>query len=214
MLSLLTAECGGGGSGPAGPDEVPPAERQAHLDEMKQRLADPPHLVRMTITEIAALPQFPRAYTRPQLAEISALEERGVVVEGFVARLRQMTDGDYHIQLTEAWPGQCLDRDTSEQFFTELTPGIRARKPAYTWERLVPLCGAGTRIRVSGWLMLDTPHHTRITFWEVHPVTRIEVCCWRDLSIALDGQDGLERSQPSEALMPQPPHHGRPELLE
>jgi hypothetical protein len=41
----------------------------------------------MTITDIAALPQFPRAYTRPQLAEISALEERGVVVEGFVARL-------------------------------------------------------------------------------------------------------------------------------
>jgi hypothetical protein len=33
-------------------------------------------------------------------------------------------------------------------------------------------------------------------------------------SIALDGQDVLERSQPSEALMPQPPHHGRPELLE
>jgi hypothetical protein len=180
-LAILTSACGAG-SGPAGPDEVPAAERQAHLDAMKQRLADPPHLVHMTITDIAALPQFPRAYTRPQLAEISALEERGVVVEGFVARLRQMTDGDYHIQLTEAWPGQCLDRDTSEQFFTERTPGIRARKPAYTWERLLPLCGAGTRIRVSGWLMLDTPHHTRITFWEVHPVTRIEVCCWRDLS--------------------------------
>src|SRR4029453_9287605 len=144
MLSLLTAECGGGGSGPAGPDEVPPAERQAHLDEMKQRLADPLHLVRMTITEIAALPQFPRAYTRAQLAEISTLEHRGAMVEGFVARLRQMKDGDYHIQLTEAWPGQCLGGDTPDQFFTELTPDIRARKPAYTWERLVPLCGAET----------------------------------------------------------------------
>jgi hypothetical protein len=33
-------------------------------------------------------------------------------------------------------------------------------------------------------------------------------------SIALDGQDGLERSQPSEALMPQPLHHRLPEVLE
>ncbi len=183
-VGLLSAGCSGGdgGSGPAGPDDVPTAEREAHLNEMKGRLQDPPHVERMTITDIAALPQFPRAYSRQQLPEISALEQRGVVVEGFVARLRQMQDGDYHIQLTEAWPGRCLGSDTPEQFFTELTPGIRARKPAYTWERLLPLCGVETRIRVAGWLMWDNPHHTRITFWEVHPVTRIEVCCWRDLS--------------------------------
>ncbi len=182
VLSLLVAECGGGGSGPAGPDEVPAAEREAHLQDMKNRLDDPRQVVGMTILEIAALPQFPRAYTRQQFTEISALEERGVMVEGFVARLRQMQDGDYHIQLAEAWPGHCLGGDTPDQFFTELTPGIRARKPAYTWERLLPLCGADTRIRVSGWLMWDNPHHTRITFWEVHPVTRIELCCWRDLA--------------------------------
>lgn len=180
-LGAVLAACGGG-SGPAGPDEMPAAEREAHLNAMKDRLVDPRQLSRMTITEIAALPRYPRAYTRQQFTELSALEERGVTVEGFVARLRQMQDGDYHIQLTEAWPGRCLGADAPDQFFTELTPGIRARKPAYTWERLVPLCGAQTRIRVSGWLMWDNPHHTRITFWEVHPVTRIEVCCWRDLS--------------------------------
>jgi hypothetical protein len=115
VLAILTTACGGG-SGPAGPDDVPAAEREAHLQAMKERLDEPSQLVRMTIPEIAALPQFPRAYTRLQLADITALERRGVVVEGFVARLRQMTDGDYHIQLTEAWPGQCLDRDTSEQW--------------------------------------------------------------------------------------------------
>jgi len=180
-LGAVFAACGGG-SGPSGPDAVPAAEREAHLRAMKNRLDDPRQLRPMTISEIAELPQFPRAYTREQLTEISVLEQRGVVVEGFVARLRQMQDGDFHIQLTEAWPGGCLDADTADQFFTELTPGIRARKPAYTWERLLPLCGAQTRVRVSGWLMWDDPHHTRITFWEVHPVTRIEVCCWRDLS--------------------------------
>jgi hypothetical protein len=185
MLGLLTTECGdGSSSGPAGPDEVPAAEREAHLQDMKNRLDDPRRLVGMTITEIAALPRFRRAYTRQQLNEISALEQRGVAVEGFVARIRQMQDGDYHIQLVEAWPGRCLGGDTPDQFFTELTPGIRARKPGYIWERLLPLCGAETRVRISGWLMWDNPHHTRITFWEVHPVTRIEVCCWRDLSSA------------------------------
>ena len=178
---LVGASCGGG-SGPSGPDVVPSAEREAHLNEMKGRLEDPPRLTPMTITEIAALPRYPRAYSRQQLAEISDLEQRGVVVEGFVARLRKRPDGDYHIQLTEAWPGRCLGDDTTDQFFTELTPGIRDRKPAYTFEALQPLCGAETRVRVSGWLMWDTPHHTRITYWEVHPVTRIEVCCWREVS--------------------------------
>src|SRR5262245_39395478 len=148
-LGILLTACGGG-SGPAGPDEMPAAEREAHLREMKDRLDDPRQLFPMTISEIAALPQFPRAYTRQQFIEISALEKRGVTVRGFVARLRQMQDGDYHVQLTEAWPGQCRGGDTPDQFFTELTPGIRARKPAYTWERLLPLCGAQTPIRVSG----------------------------------------------------------------
>jgi hypothetical protein len=154
---------------------VPSAEREAHLNEMKQRLDDPPRLTPMTITDIAALARFPRAYSRQQLAEISAIEQRGVVVEGFLARLRRRSDGDFHLQLTETWPGRCLNQDTADQLITELTPGIRERKPAYTFEALQPLCGAETRIRVSGWLMWDTPHHTRITFWEVHPVTRIEV---------------------------------------
>jgi hypothetical protein len=160
---------------------VPSAEREAHLNEMKGRLADPPRLTPMTITEIAALPRFPRAYSRQQLAEISALEQRGVVVEAYLARVLRKSDGDYHLQLTEAPPGRCLGQDTSDQLITELTPGIRERKPAYTFEALQALCGTDTRIRVSGWLMWDTPHHTRITFWEVHPVTRIE-CCGRELT--------------------------------
>jgi hypothetical protein len=178
--ALVTPSCGKG-SEPTGPDIVPSAEREAHLNEMKGRLEDPPRLIPMTISEIAALPRFPHVYSRQQLAEISEIEKRGVVVEAYLARVRKRPDGDYHTQLTEAPPGRCLNEDTSDQLFTELTPGIRDRKPAYTFEALQSLCGSETRIRVSGWLMWDTPHHTRITFWEVHPVTRIE-CCGRELS--------------------------------
>jgi hypothetical protein len=65
-----------------------------------------------------------------------------------------------------------------------VTPSIQAPKPAYTLDTLAALCGAGTALRVTGWLLYDSPHKSdsgRSTPWEVHPMTRIEVCCWREL---------------------------------
>ncbi len=118
-------------------------------------------------------------------AEISVLESRGVTVEGFVTRVRQMNDGDYHIQITEALLGRCLDYDTPDQLIAELTPGIRAGQPAYTWEKISQICGSAMRVRLSGWLLFDSSRHAqdqaRSTPWEVHPVTRLEWCCWREL---------------------------------
>jgi hypothetical protein len=46
-----------------------------------------------------------------------------------------------------------------------------------------------SRLRISGWLMLDTEHpdqlgKTRVTLWGIHPVTKIEVWSdqeWREL---------------------------------
>lgn len=183
LAALALAACGHG-SDATGPDVVPESERAAHLAEQKGRVADPPSLTTMRIAEVMALPTFPRAYTREQLAEFSALEERGVTVTGFVTRLRRMDDGDFHVQITET-PVGCLGRDTTDQLITELTPGIRERRPAYAFEALTPLCGSDVSVRISGWLLYDSPHRDdrgRGTPWEVHPVTRIEVCCWRDLS--------------------------------
>lgn len=183
LLVLLVAGCGGS-SGPTGPDTVPEAERAALLQEAKNRVDDPPRLTVMSIAEIIGLPTFPRAYSRSDLAQISELEARGVQVVGFVARVIPMDDGDYHVQITQAPLGRCLGRDTTDQLITEVTPGIRARHPAYTLDGLRVLCGTQTQLRVSGWLLYDSPHKGdsgRSTPWEVHPVTRIEVCCWREL---------------------------------
>jgi hypothetical protein len=182
--ALLASACGQS-SRTTGPDMVPEAERGDHLTAAKTRLQDPPRLTAMSIAEVIALPTFSRAYSRSDLVQISDLEARGVVVTGFVARVIRKEDGDYHVQITEAPRGRCLDNDTTDQLITEVTPGIRDRKPAYTFEALRPLCGADTRIRVSGWLLYDSPHKGdggRSTPWEVHPVTRIELCCWRELS--------------------------------
>ncbi len=183
-LSLAASACGHGSS-PTGPDAVPAAERAEHLQSQKDRTQDPPRVVPMGASEIIALPTIPRAYSRGDLAQIAGLEARGVQVRGFVARILPKDDGDYHVQITETAIGRCLGQDTTDQLITELTPGIRARKPAYTLDALRALCGSETEIRVTGWLLYDSPHNGdggRSTPWEVHPVTRIELCCWRELS--------------------------------
>ena len=156
-------------------DVVPAAERTAHLQAMKDRVDEPLSVTSMTIAEMFALPRPPRAYTRAQLAEISALEAHGVSVIGYIARVDRMGDGDFHVQITEAPPpGGCLRRNTPDQFITELTPGVQARRPAYTLPRLQALCGTPTQVRISGWLMYDARHAQeawRSTGWEVHPIT-------------------------------------------
>jgi hypothetical protein len=167
-------------------DVTPRAERVAHIVAMKDRVSDPPLLTPLRIADILALPRFPRAYTRSQLAVIAALEGQGVTVTGYLRRLVAAGDGDYHLELRATATGWCHTSWSRPRdlLITELSARIRARRPGYTLEALRPLCGARTPIRVSGWLFDDTPHTGewfRSTPWEVHPVTRIEVCCWREL---------------------------------
>ncbi len=166
---------------------IPPPSRIMatlwHLRVAKGRRDAPPRLAAMSIAEMMALPTFPRYLTFAQLAEISVLEERGVTVAGFVTRVYHTHDGDYHIHLTDVPVGHCLRHNTSDQLITELTPAIQARKPAYTLARLEALCGTETLIRVSGWLLYDATNEARRgTRWEVHPISLIEVCCWKELS--------------------------------
>jgi hypothetical protein len=173
----------------ASPDEVPGTERSAHLTAMKTRTAEPQTMTAMTVSEILALPAFPRRYSRPQLAAMAELEARGVAVIGYVALVDPKLDGDYHVQLTEQAPARCLTRTTPEQIITELTPAFQARRPAYTLARLRALCGTAMQVRVSGWLLYDSPHERSIgrgrgTLWEIHPITKIEVFkdgAWHDL---------------------------------
>jgi hypothetical protein len=163
----------------------PANERGDHLQSQKTRLTEPSHVTPMSVSEIIALPTFPQGYSREQIMEISALEARGVSVMGYLARLRHMDDGDSHIQITQAPGGGCLDSDTRDQLITELTPGFQARKPAYSFDALRAPCGTATQLHLTGWRLYDSPHKGdsgRSTPWEVHPVTRIELCCRRELS--------------------------------
>jgi hypothetical protein len=171
-----------GGADPA--DVIPSRDRAAHLAAMKARTDEPTTLSPMTIAALFALPRPPRAYTQAQLSDIIARERRGVSVIGFVARVDPKRDGDFHVQITVQPPRRCLRHTTSDQLITELTPQFQIRRPAYSLDALRALCGTATQVRISGWLLYDAPHDRdwwRSTGWEVHPVTRIEVCCWREL---------------------------------
>ena len=67
-----------------------------------------------------------------------------------------------------------------ESVVAEVTPRVRARHPGWTISRLRDLMNKQTRIRVSGWLMMDAEHpdqigKTRGSIWEIHPILEIEV---------------------------------------
>ncbi len=80
----------------------------------------------------------------------------------------------------------------------ETTPRVRRNHPKWTTTALTPWVNATAPVRISGWLMFDPDHPPmmydpahpnapgkyRITLWEVHPITKIEVWksgAWVDL---------------------------------
>jgi hypothetical protein len=167
------------------------AER--HLRAMKDRLAPPESVETFTLADFVALPH------RAAVGGYAPLERRGVVMEGYVQRMIRAVDDDYHLEIAPT-PRAPAGADTV-YVSAEITPGIRRGSRRWSYERLVasfhPNDGGVTswdegprRARVSGWLLYDYPYDAppsawairmsspRISGWEIHPVTRIEL--WDD----------------------------------
>lgn len=155
-----------------------------HLSAMKHRRTAPDAFEPITFAGFDALPR------RAKLDTFAPLERRGVSLDGYVQRMAKAGDGDFHFEIVERPGGR--DR---RYVTVEITPFWRERQ-GWTWERLVAVFGLDprghardpdrlVRVRLSGWLMDDywidwLPRflpfiHGRITGWEIHPVTRIEV---------------------------------------
>ena len=84
-------------------------------------------------------------------------------------------DFDFHTWLA-AQPGD--DRAT-RSVVIEFTPRVRAQHLTWTLEVLQGLARQKTRVRASGWTMLDPEHpdevgKSRGTIWEIHPVMQVE----------------------------------------
>ncbi len=169
----------------------PPAMR--HLRAMKDRASAPERYEALGAADFTALPH---AVT---LAERARLERRGVSFDGWVQRMLTAPDGDTHFELA---PKPLAPGDPDTCYVTaEVSTQWWVGSARWSYESLVALLhpnrggatawdGGPRRARVSGWLMHDFQHDVipsswsllhgapRLTGWEIHPVTRIEL--WSD----------------------------------
>jgi len=127
------------------------------------------------------------AWSRRDSISVARHEGAPVVIEGYFVAAKQegpeatnchgadASFRDWHLWLAEV-PG----KDRRRSIVVETTPSIRAQHAEWSLTGIRKLVRDSTRVRVSGWLMLDPEHpeqlrKTRGTLWEIHPVMRIEV---------------------------------------
>jgi hypothetical protein len=177
-------------------------DADSELNKAKNRTDIPgdPAVKHKTIASMRALTQPTRWNTGDDRTSIRTSGKEGTPVElnGFLLRakpgsaescncdLTRRVDTDVHLVLVEA-----ADDAEETSVTAEITPRIRANGHAdWVFKNVNDL--EGDFVRVTGWLMLDTKHirqrHLsptearfnkglkRATNWEVHPVTKLEVC--------------------------------------
>jgi len=131
-------------------------------------------------------------------AEIARNNGLPVQAEGYLLLVRQQgaestncgsasaDEVDYHMWLA----AQPNDNRGTKSVVIEATPRVRAKHPGWTLQNLEAVARQQTRIRISGWTMLDPEHpdevgKSRGTIWEIHPIMKIEVAqpggSWREL---------------------------------
>ena len=196
-------EDGEGSCGPTGDG----GDTDTNVRKNRTDLPTDYHLVAFKALTPPALP-FPNApthrtnpngWTNAELAQITPFEGEAVTVEGYIFVIRPQTgssgestnchqkqapDVDWHIALTENFG----DLEPTA-VVVETTPRVRTTHPKWTTTALAPYVGKNTPVRISGFTMLDPEHKShlgvhRVTLWEIHPITKIEVFAngtWVDL---------------------------------
>jgi hypothetical protein len=101
---------------------------------------------------------------------------------------------DIHTWLTQ---DPVVNMDRTHAVVAEVTPRLKPAHPNWTQAAIQRLAKQGTKVRVSGWLLLDQEHpeqlgKTRGTLWEIHPIMEIEV--WQNGQwVPLDQQQGMAK---------------------
>lgn len=154
----------------------------------------PPHDVTWSAIGSLAYPAAKpsrMSWTPAQLAQIKPYEGVALRVIAFISsdvkvessgkgestncHFTGQDDVDWHVYLTEQ-PNQTI----AQAVIVETTPRVRA---GHKWDHnvLQRWVNQNTPVRISGFLMLDPEHRDvvgseRETVWEIHPITKIEVC--------------------------------------
>ena len=143
--------------------------------------------------------RFRRDWSPRDAAAVARYEGIPISVEGYITGASQSGPESTNCHGAErrrrdwhVWVSAAPGRDHRRSIVVEPTPATRAAHPAWTLTALRRLARDSTRVRISGWLMLDSEHpeqvgKTRGTIWEIHPVMRIEARRgnrWSDISAA------------------------------
>jgi hypothetical protein len=177
------AGCEGEGSNPDKP-----------LNRRKNRFDEVPSYLPLSFDVVARLPWpawvgwRPRdVWTRRERIEVGRFEGAPVSLEGyFVGQRVEIPEATNCYSTLEAmrdihlWLAGAPARSIADAVVVEITPRYRALRPRWHPDTLRALIDSGRRVRVSGWLLLDELHPElvhirRVTLWEIHPVTRLEV---------------------------------------
>ena len=118
-------------------------------------------------------------------AQAANKESEGARVEGFLVAVKESgpescnghSDSlrDYHI-----WIAAGPEAQKRDAMIVEMTPFWKERFPEWRLRYLESLARRHSKVRVSGWILWDEEHpdevgKSRLTQWEIHPVTDFEV---------------------------------------
>jgi hypothetical protein len=164
------------------------------LNRRKNRFDEAPAYLPLSFDVVAKLPWpawvgwRPRElWTRRERIEVGRFEGAAVSLEGYFVDLRVEIPEPTNCYSTlevmrdiHLWLGEAPDQSIADAVVVEITPRYRALRPRWHPDTIRTLMESGRRVRVSGWLMLDELHPElvhlrRVTLWEIHPITRLEV---------------------------------------
>ncbi len=140
----------------------------------------------------------PARHTWPKATReaVEAKEQRAVQVVGYLLKVKlegqespNCYSDDPKLRDFHIWLANSPDDDRSDAVVVEVTPRVRGRHESWSLTNLRRFVNQQSRVRISGWLMLDPEHldqvgKTRATLWEIHPILKIEVWSgnrWREL---------------------------------
>lgn len=118
-------------------------------------------------------------------AQVARYEGIPVQVEGYLAGAKQQGPESCNCHSTDdvdnhLWIVSSPNESRATSLVAEITPRVRAQHPGWAFSRVLPLVNSGTKVRISGWLMMDQEHpdqigKTRGTIWEIHPIIAFDV---------------------------------------
>lgn len=152
-----------------------------------------------------------QTWSQSDAAVIARYEGTPIQIEGYLAGAKQQGPESTNCHAVDQvdnhiWVVDDLSKDRTQSIVVEVTPRTRALHPGWAFSRISPLVDHRTKVRISGWLLMDQEHpdqigKTRGTIWEIHPVVAFDVL-QGNRWVSLDTGNAVPQSSGPQALVP------------